>query len=161
MLRNELGRSSIDSDWGRGLDTLSVTGCKLTVACVEAGIPHDNAHSALADAEAASQLLVTHARSFGITTVAARIGPFSVRPTRCRTRAGMPAVVEATPFVASLMAGVHSEPDFAPYVQLLDMALADLRLTADERSELDALAAELGLDASQRGTRATATCSAR
>lgn len=150
MLRNEFARCSIDNDWGHGLDTLSVTGCKLTVACAEAGIRHDAAHSALADAEAASQLLVAYARSFAVVPVAARVGPFSVRPTRFHTRAGMPALIEATPYVALLMAGAHSEPDVAPYVELLDMALADLRLTTEERSELDALAADLGIDASQR-----------
>jgi hypothetical protein len=151
MLRNEFARSSIDADWGRGLDTLSVTGCKLGVACAEAGIDLDNAHSALADAHAASQLLLAYASVFDTTPIAARVGPFSVRPTRFHTRAGMPVVIEETPFVASLMASAHSEADVAPYIQLLDMAIADLRLTDDERAELEALAADLGINTAQRG----------
>jgi hypothetical protein len=38
-------------------------------------------------------------------------------------------------------------PDFAPYIAILDTALADLKLTADERAELSSFATELGLTA--------------
>jgi len=82
MLGNELDRCSINFDWGQGLDTLRVTGCKLAVACDEAGIALEGAHSALADADAVSTLLVRYAQAFHALPIAARVGPCTVRPTR-------------------------------------------------------------------------------
>jgi len=150
MLHHEFDRCSIDPYWGRGLDTLRVTGAKLGVACAEAGLTLENAHSALADAEATSRLLVTYARAFALEPHPARVRPFTVRPVLCRTRVGHPVVIEPPPFVAALAANTHAEPDVAPYEQLLDLAIADLRLTPDERTELDAMAAELGLSTADR-----------
>jgi DNA polymerase III subunit epsilon len=50
------------------------------------------------------------------------------------------------PYLAALAQGIHTSVDVAPYVGLLDVAAADLRLTATERRELRALASDLGLD---------------
>jgi DNA polymerase-3 subunit epsilon len=63
----------------------------------------------------------------------------------CR-RDGKAHVQPPTPYLADLAQGIHTSPDVAPYVALLDVAVADLRLTGDERAELRALAADLGLD---------------
>jgi hypothetical protein len=50
------------------------------------------------------------------------------------------------PYLAQLAASLHVQPDVAPYVALLRAAIADLKLTHDERAELAALASRLGLD---------------
>ena len=50
------------------------------------------------------------------------------------------------PYLAALARGVHINADVAPYVQLLDVAIADLQISPDERRALRDLAGELGLD---------------
>ncbi len=55
-----------------------------------------------------------------------------------------------TPYLADLARGVHADIDAAAYVNLLDRVVADLKLTSDERHELAAIAAELGLDEHER-----------
>jgi DNA polymerase III epsilon subunit-like protein len=151
MLLGELTGCDISVDWGVGLDTLRPTGTKLEVACAEAGIELPGAHRALVDARATAQLLVAHADAIDHTPVPTRVGPHAVRPVRIVTRdTSVPVTVEV-PFVAALAAAVHAEPDVAAYEQLLGVALADLRLTAEESAELAALASELGLDAGQVG----------
>ncbi len=56
-------------------------------------------------------------------------------------------VHEPTPHLSELARDIHPEPDVASYAVLLDRALADLRLTDDERIELDELARDSGLSA--------------
>ncbi len=147
MLNNELLRCGIDVDWGGGLDTLSATGCKLAVACSEFGITNSDAHRALSDARATAQLLLAVAHEFdtGCRVVTARPIDLTAAIRVC-TRDGNANAPVPPPYLASLARGVHSHVDVAPYVDLLDRAIADLRLTNDERAELAALAAELGLD---------------
>lgn len=149
LLGYEFDRVGIDIDWGTGLDTLRATGGKLEVVCAEFGIVHDGAHCALHDARATAQLLVEVADDF------LRCAPMTVEagnPTAPRVliRAEFPAVNVERPYLVQLARGVHAAPDVAPYVALLDSAVADLRLTADERTELAHLADELGLDERQR-----------
>lgn len=146
MLLNEFSRHGLNVDWGEGLDTLSVTGCKLGVACNEVGIPTGSGHRALFDARACAQLLIAYADAFDGATVPARVGPAAVRPIKVVTRDGHAEVPVDTPFLATLGANVHAAPDVAPYVDLLDVALADLRLTGNERAELKATSESLGLD---------------
>jgi DNA polymerase III epsilon subunit-like protein len=52
MISHEMQRVAVDIDWGVGLDTLSVTGCKLGQTCADHGIALEDAHRALADARA-------------------------------------------------------------------------------------------------------------
>jgi DNA polymerase III epsilon subunit-like protein len=147
MLTSELNAAGIDIHWGEGLDTLRVTGCKLGAACSERGIQlGDAAHSALADAHATAQLLVAVAAGFPAAGLAATARPLEVRPMRVHTRNGHTQAEAPAPYLAALAQGVHATPDTAPYIALLDQAIADLQLTREERSELVALAAELGLD---------------
>lgn len=149
MVGNELERVGIDIHWGEGLDTLSVTGCKLHVACTEYGIGLHDAHRALADARATAQLLVALADSFDAPCAPVAARPLHVTPLRIRTRDGDAHAPVPEPYLAALARGVHSAPDVAPYVDLLDTAISDLKLTGVERDELQALASELGLDEHQ------------
>jgi DNA polymerase-3 subunit epsilon len=146
MLGNELEHSGIEVDWGSGLDTLSVTGCKLGVACEDYGIALDGAHRALVDARATAQLLVAVADALDDSCAPATARPLVVTPIRVLTRDGSADVVAPAPYLAALARGVHASVDVAPYVELLDSAVADLQLTSDERAELTALAHDLGLD---------------
>lgn len=92
MLDNEFARCRVDVDWGTGVDTLRLTGAKLSVACSEAGITIPQAHRALHDARATASLLCSVAD--GITTthapVTAGVGPTA--PLRLRTRDGFATV---------------------------------------------------------------------
>lgn len=145
MIGAEMQRVGIDVDWGIGLDTLSVTGCKLGQACADYGVELDDAHRALADARATAHLLVAVAGHFGRSGTAARAHPIEVNRVRMWTRDGNANAAAPVPYLAQLAAGLHVAPDIAPYIALLDRALADLQLTADERAELNAIASDLGL----------------
>lgn len=146
MLFGEFERVGIDVDFGTGLDTLAVTGCKLGVACEEIGVPAADAHCALADAFAAAELLRFYSEFFAELPIAARIDPVEPRAARLLARDGATVVAVEVPFVARAAERVHATIDVAPYVEMLDLAVADLRLTSDERSELAAIAESLGLD---------------
>lgn len=146
MLRGEFARAGLNIDFGVGLDTLSVTGCKLGVACEEIGVPVTDAHCALADATAAAELLRYYAGTFKELPVAARVDPVAPRAVRLVTRDGSAVVAFDVPFIARAAERVHTSVDVAPYVEMLDAALADLRLTPEERTELASIAESLGLD---------------
>ncbi|HWJ64595.1 MAG TPA: exonuclease domain-containing protein [Acidimicrobiales bacterium] len=147
MLSSELAGAGIFIQWGDGLDTLAVTGCKLGVACAENGVAFDgSAHSARVDAQATTGLLLTVANAFTQPGTPASARPIEVRPMRVHTRTGTSRADEPTPYLAALAEGLHVAPDVAPYVALLDRALADLKLTSDERAQLAGVARELGLD---------------
>ena len=68
---------------------------------------------------------------------------------RIRTRQGASEVEAPAPYLVALAAGVHAPVDVAPYVDLLDRAIADLQITAEEWIELWAVAEELGLDSAR------------
>lgn len=147
MLSRELEASGITIEWGDGIDTLSVTGCKLGVACAEHGIAFEGAsHSALADARATARLLIATSSRYATPGTAAMARPLEVRPMRVHTRQGVGNAAVPAPYLAALAAGVHAPVDVAPYVDLLDVAISDLQLTAEERAQLAAVAEELGLD---------------
>jgi DNA polymerase III subunit epsilon len=147
MVGHEFSRTGIDVEWGDGLDTLDATGCKLGVACAEYGIAQLGAHRALFDARATGQLLLAVADQFTRTCHAVAARPVHHEPPRrILTRDGVTEAPVDTPYLADLARGVCSHADVAPYVILLDRAVADLQLTASERSELANLADELGLD---------------
>jgi DNA polymerase-3 subunit epsilon len=151
MIGNEFSRAGIDIDWGVGLDTLHATGCKLAVACADYDITLDNAHRALIDARATGELLFAVADAFSQTCSPMSATPLRhAQPRRILTREGFDSVSIDVPYLSELARGVHADPDVAPYVTLLDRAVSDLQLTAEERTELAALAHELGLDDRQR-----------
>ncbi|WP_048470751.1 exonuclease domain-containing protein, partial [Mycolicibacterium chlorophenolicum] len=146
MIGNELSSAGIDIDWGYPLDTLHATGCKLGQACAERGISLDGAHRAIADARATARLLFTTADHYANRCTPAIARPLLCTPLRVRAREGHVDVLPPAPYLAALARGVHTNVDIAPYVQLLDIAIADLQLCPEERQALRELAGELGLD---------------
>jgi len=146
MVSNEFVLAGLDLKWGQGLDTLRLTGCKLGVACLEHGVAHSDAHSALGDARATAALLLAVANMFDGEVLPASAPPLQLGVPRLHTRSGTSTTSTAPAhFVTELAAGIHSAPDVAPYVALLDEVLDDLRITPEERIELLSLALELGL----------------
>jgi DNA polymerase III subunit epsilon len=151
MLKREFDRLGFVVDWGVGLDTLRATGCALGVACAEYGIPLTGAHRALFDARVTAQLLLAVRDSFTTACEPVAVSPLRNSPAgRVLTRDGFADVAVDIPCVPALARGVHADHDVAPYVALLDQALADLQLTAAERTELAAIADDLGLSALDR-----------
>ena len=146
MIGNELLAAGIDIEWGMGLDTLRATGCKLGQACEEYGILLDDAHRAIADARATARLLFATRSQYLDGCSAASARPLHVTPLRVHAREGRVEVLPPAPYLAELARGMHTSIDVAPYVQLLDSAMADLKLTSDEREALSELAGDLGLD---------------
>lgn len=153
MLKNEFDRASVRIEWGDGLDTLTATGCKLGVACTDHGVEFDGeAHSARADALATAGLLVSLADAFAgpFVATAAHIPP-DTQPVKICTRSGKSRVEASVPYLASLAAGIRVESAVAPYVALLDVAIADLKISAGEWEQLGAEAARLGLTETMLG----------
>lgn len=145
LLSHEFDRAGIDVDWGDGLDTLRAVGCKLDAACADYGIHLHGAHRALNDARATAQLLIKVTDAFdGCRPVVAY--PLSGDIPRVVTRDGFTAEAIERPYVLQLARGVHTAVDLAPYVTLLDYAVADLKFDADERCELARLAEDMGLN---------------
>jgi len=146
MIGNELARVGISIDWGAGLDTLTVTGCKLGVACKDFGIKHPGPHRAAHDAQAVALLLACLAEKFNGVYAPALSDPVdAAAPIRIYTRDGHTQADAPIPYLAKLARGVHVTSDVAPYVDLLDSAISDLRLTDLERTDLTDLAGTLGL----------------
>ncbi len=150
LLGYEFGRAGIDIDWGDGLDTLpAVGGCKLGTACADYGIHLLGAHCALNDARATANLLLRVADAFDGCRPATAY-PLSGDVPQVLTRNGFTAVDIERPYVLRLASSLHSPADVAPYVTLLDYAVADFRVDADERRELLQLAEDLGLSEQNR-----------
>lgn len=149
LLQCEFERAGVDIDWGHGLDTLRAVGCKLGVACANYGIQLHGAHCALNDARATAQLLLRVADSFDTCRPAVAY-PLSGEVPRVLTREGFTSVDIERPYVLQLARGVHSTADLAPYVTLLDYAVADLKFDIAERRELALLAQDLGLSEHSR-----------
>lgn len=149
LLSYEFDRAGIDIDWGNGLDTLRAIGCKLDAACADYGIHLHGAHCALNDARATAHLLMRVADAFDDCRPAVAY-PLSGDTPRVLTRDGFTAEDIQRPYVLQLARGVHTAVDVAPYVTLLDYAVADLKFDADERRELALLAEDLGLSEHSR-----------
>ncbi|SKG74758.1 DNA polymerase [Mycobacteroides abscessus subsp. bolletii] len=150
LLGYEFDRAGIHVDWGDGLDTLpAVGGCKLGAACADYEIQLHDAHCALNDARATAHLLLKVAGAFRSCRPAAAT-PLSADVPRVLTRDGFTAVDIRRPYILQLARGLHSPVDVAPYVTLLDYAVADLKVDADESRELALLAEDLGLTEHRR-----------
>lgn len=156
MLVNEYGRSGVEVTI-EGLNTLAVTRGKLGVVCAERGIALDNAHAALSDARATAQLLLHISDRFDheVRCTQFHTPVPEIGAPRRSARNGEWATVAAPPsWLSELAARVSHESageDIVSYLHVLDRAMADLHLDLDERSMLDQLAHELGLDAAQIG----------
>lgn len=151
MLQAEYRRLGVEVDLQGGLCTLRATRCKLYVACERYGIPLDGAHRALSDARATAQLMAHVAGSMVgakrpvmfLTSVS--LGDVS----RCAPRTdGTPVTVGPPDWFAGLAATLDhgsADAEFMSYLDVLDRAMADLHVDADERHKLGLLAEEMGL----------------
>lgn len=160
MLAGEFDRLGIDFDPGQGLDTLRATGGRLTEVCRQQGIDLSQAHRALHDAEATAQLLLRVTGQLSTSTRPAAIPrrpPSLERTVRRDELAGAVVVhVSDPPFLARTAAGLQhrdeGDPAVVGYLELLDRALANLHIDAEQATELSAFAAEVGLDEPRRRT---------
>jgi len=152
MLVNEYSRLGADLAVLSGLDTLTATRCRLSVACSEHRIPLENAHSALADATATATLLsqVLAGCDQG-SPAAAPVG--LTRSGRVLRRRDVAVVVlPDPPHIAQLAHALNHDglkANVLAYLDVLGRAIADLHIDATERAELATWAAELGLGAAQ------------
>ena len=106
------------------------------MACADYEIPLHGAHCALNDARATAHLLLRVAEAFEGCRPAVAY-PLSGDVPRVLTRDGFTAVDIERPYVLHLACSLHSPADVAPYVTLLDYAVADLKFDADERREAE------------------------
>lgn len=144
-------------------------GRRLGQCCAHAGIALDGAHTALADARAAGHLLVAYierARARGLTTLPAlgcntqlpppaawpRLPPTGIARPR---QAGPAAPTAEASYLSRLIERIAETDGTAPsedtvdYLDVLDRALEDRRVTAAEADALAALAENWGIGRSQ------------
>jgi DNA polymerase III subunit epsilon len=146
MIDREFSRSRIGFKAGSGVDTLQLSGEKLSAACWSYGIVVERAHTALDDARAAAELLrcVSGLQQREATPV--EVLPVGTT-SRSKPRTQAKLITQATWFqrmLASLpLAAVPS--DQRPYVDLLERVLSDWEVTLDEQVQLMFLAKDLGL----------------
>jgi DNA polymerase-3 subunit epsilon len=137
---------------------------RLDTCCEAAGLVHGGPHSAIEDARAAAKLLscyLAEAQSAGIETLRA-LGldpegfpdswPTFDSSGRMAVRTPGERAVGALPYLARLvvaMTTVAAEEEVAPYIDLLDRALEDRRVTAEEAEALQTTAQRWGLTRDQ------------
>ena len=152
MVAAEFSRVGARVEVAGGLDTLTVTGCKLQSACSQHGVPLSGQHRALVDARATAQLVVRLAHGFMGPTPPVRFHSRVPYTSPCRRiqRGDRVGVVVAPPsWLAGIVAGLsHADAGahLLTYLELVDRAMADLRLERHEREELEGFAASLGFD---------------
>jgi len=160
MLANEFSRLGVPFDPGRGICTLSRSGMRLDLACEDYGIELINAHTALADARAASlllrALLIAEANMYGELDLVAVPASVSVPAAfRSMRTAGLRRLDAAAHAPSEPLQRTHhveltsDNPRVLPYLDLLGMALSDLVLSDDEMAELRSEAERLGLGPSE------------
>lgn len=149
MLTNEFDRMGARFVPGDGVCTLRLGGGKLADVCRSCGVELSHAHRALGDARATAKLLPRLASSDTKPRSSARVFDVSV-PYNSRTLQREMVSAEETPmpYLARLAAQVHhygTHGAALAYLDMLDWALADLVITDQERTDLEGLAADLGL----------------
>lgn len=134
---------------------------RMSTCCSEAGLDHSYPHDALEEARATVRLLshfLQEAEGSGITMADVLDGelkfpkPWPQIPPSGRAvrREGERTIQETVPFLARLAAqrgGTAATEALAPYVDLLDRALEDRRVTAAEARALGQTAKAWGLSA--------------
>lgn len=150
MLAREYGRLGAELQPGAGICTLQLTGERLPQACQRHGVEHGEHHRALADARAAASLALC-AIDGEIDGAPASVDGLSDE-MRVRTlRRSVTSSCEPSPLRRAVGSSRFPSSDDAvlSYLDMLDWALDDLVLTRGERSQLQALAVEVGLQPQQ------------
>lgn len=168
----EFARAGTELPLWPGLCTLALGGVvqrsvpsrKLAVCCARLGIDIPNAHAALPDAQAAAMLLARYLQAGRLRDL------HSLEDLGCRPLAWPPAMPVFVPsgrthprgrgkarmseqgsylgrLVEQLDGAESADLDLGAYLDLLDRALEDRRLSDEEASALQATAADWGLDA--------------
>jgi DNA polymerase-3 subunit epsilon len=148
MLAHEFETVNGDLEVLRAIDTLTISGCRLTEACARHQIPLEGAHRSLNDAMATTHLFLALAIAGTIgAPIAAPRG--LARSGRVRRREDMERVVLPEPslivYLASRLTHPGVESATLQYLEVLGRAISDLHLDVDERAQLFGLASELGL----------------
>ena len=147
MLQQECDRFKIKFDRGNGVCTYKLSGSKLDVAIQSLGIELDHHHRALADARAASDILRHFRESIGSEIAVKMHARASFTPHHTLRREAVESV--AQPSTLRRMLGRACYPSsndrVATYFEMLDWALSDGRLSADEKRLVQAARSELGL----------------
>ena len=147
MLNQEFERHGVGFDPGEGLCTLKPTRKKLCLACEEFGIDIEQQHRALADARATALL----AAKLGFTKHSRRaraihFNKLPERNMRHTLRRGL-ADADTSPLnrVVSRARYPEMRDEALQYLDMLDWVLDDGVIDQRERSEMNQLAADLGL----------------
>lgn len=144
MLAQDYTRTGITLHAGVGLNTLSLAGERLPAACARLGIPHDHAHSALADARAVAAILqVLEPNLVGEMAHAQPLQGGMRRTFSRQAVSGGSAPELPTRVIAVRLPS--SRPAELSYLDTLDRFLSDRVLDEDERVALTTLAADLGI----------------
>ena len=154
MLDAEFDRSEGDWQPGDGVCTLRIAGGKLSAACSARGIAIEQEHRALSDARATASLFLATALGGPVSGVPARVSPAPRKMPRTLRRE---AFADRSQFANSrsiskwALAIDHTRFPLSElgYVDLLDRALDDLWISAEELVELSTLAQLAGIDPSR------------
>lgn len=155
LLTAEYSRMGVAFDVAAGIDTLRLTRCNLGVACQQHGVVQRTAHRALNDARATGELLFRLVESIEGGRLPARIIsglPSSGSDRRCPRQGDESHASAAPTWLAGLAAALthdSAEVDIVNYLDVLNLAMADLHLDIDELNELSRLASEFGLGEAQ------------
>lgn len=149
MVQGEFDRLGGGLEPGEGVCTLRCAGERLPDACRRHGISLSAWHRALADARATAALFrkvsAHHPRPTRPAFFASTNTPF--RPRTLRREAAREEEIPM-PYLARLADRLHhhgQRGSALSYLDQLDFALADLQITDEEHSQLDALAADLAI----------------
>lgn len=135
---------------------------KLTSCCAAAGLPREHAHEAFGDASSTAELLSVYmqeAQQAGMS-IQELLGGEVVFPTYwpslpksdVRAERVISRVQAAVPYLARVVAsigGVRADEEVAPYMDLLERAMADLQITEEEAEALRITAEQWGLKREQ------------
>lgn len=151
MLLQECERFKIDFDSGDGICTYKLTGSKLDVAVESLGIKLDHHHRALADARATSDILRHFRDSIDSTTALQMYAPTSSTSHHTLRREAVEPVSQPSTLRRMLGRACYPSSDdrVAAYFDMLDWALSDGTLSADEKRLVQAARSELGLSGQQ------------
>lgn len=137
---------------------------RLATCCEAASVHHEGPHTALEDARATAKLLtlyLSEAQAGGIATLKAlgldpeafpEAWPTFEASGRTAVRTPGERATTALPYLARLVAAltiVQADEAVAPYIDLLDRALEDRQVTAEEAAALQATASSWGLSREQ------------
>jgi DNA polymerase-3 subunit epsilon len=149
MVRQEFDRLDAGFDAGKGVCTYKLSGLKLALAADRHGIPLEHHHRALADARVTAELLRRLIEDRGASPArVASLGPSASARTLRREAVGGAAPLPLRKLLAR--ACYPSSLDACvTYFELIDWALADGTISADERRMLDEQVRSLGLTSDQ------------